>query len=104
MKRIMALTEGEQMEIGLKYWLGGGEVKVNKNTWYAHLFKNSKYYIGKPEAWKHKLNLRRNSKYKWITKHWINNEEPGMKHKFEWLIEKFWPVPSWPEDRTKWKI
>jgi len=23
---------GEQIEIGLKYWLGGGEVKVNKNT------------------------------------------------------------------------
>ncbi|HEY6021125.1 MAG TPA: glycosyltransferase family 2 protein, partial [Candidatus Paceibacterota bacterium] len=28
---------GDQLEIGLKYWLGGGEVKVNSKTWYAHL-------------------------------------------------------------------
>jgi len=32
----------------------------------------------------------------------MNNEEPGMTHKMEWLVEKFWPVPTWPEDRSKW--
>ncbi len=30
----------------------------------------------------------------------MKNEEPGMIHKIEWLVEKFWPVPTWPDD---WK-
>ena len=85
---------GEQIEVGLKYWLGGGEVKVNKNTWYAHLFKNRNYYNDKLEIWKHKKNLRGRAKYEWMTKHWMNNEEPGMKHKFQWLVDKFDP-PGW---------
>lgn len=110
MKRVGYLDEkygsfgGEQIEVGLKYWLGGGKVKVNKNTWYAHLFKNKNYYSDKTEAWAHKRNLRRNAKYKWMTKHWMNNEEPNMKYKFEWLVEKFWPVPGWPEDRNLWNM
>lgn len=29
----------EMQEIGLKCWLSGGEMKVNKNTWYAHYHK-----------------------------------------------------------------
>jgi hypothetical protein len=36
----------------------------------------------------------------WSAEHWMNNREPGMIHTLEWLIEKFWPVPTWPED---WK-
>lgn len=85
---------GEQIEVGLKYWLGGGEVKVNKNTWYAHLFKNRKYYNGKPDVWRHKKALLGKANYKWMTKHWMNNEEPNMIHKFDWLIKKFCP-PGW---------
>jgi len=95
---------GEQIEVGLKYWLGGGEVKVNKNTWYAHLFKNKKYYNDKPEAWSRKKKVMSKAKYKWMTKHWMNNEEPDMKHKFNWLVEKFYPVPGWSEDRKEWKV
>lgn len=29
----------EMQEIGLKCWLSGGQMKVNKNTWYAHWHK-----------------------------------------------------------------
>jgi len=86
---------GEQMEIGLKYWLGGGAIKVNKKTWYAHLHKNKHYYY---------MNRKYNKGYKksddstkgrtWATHHWMNNEEPGMIHDFKWLIDKFNP-PGW---------
>ena len=97
---------GEQLEIGLKYWLGGGKVKVNKKTWYAHLFKNRKYYdqVVGFNARKYKKELRYRAGWNWLTKHWLRNEEPNMIHKFDWLIEKFWPVPSWPEDKSKWII
>lgn len=85
----------DQLEIGLKYWLGGDEVKVNRKTWYAHLWKMPRHYANPDFQRKSKEQL---SGWKWATRHWFNNEEPGMVHKLSWLIEKFWPVPSWPED------
>jgi glycosyltransferase involved in cell wall biosynthesis len=33
----------EPQEIGNKTWLGGGAIKVNKKTWYAHLHKGKQY-------------------------------------------------------------
>jgi len=85
----------ESQEIGLKTWLGGGALKVNKKTWYAHLHKGNKYGRmyqfpgGTVEA------------SSWSASHWLNNEEPNMVHKFEWFIEEKFPdMPSWPID---WK-
>jgi glycosyltransferase involved in cell wall biosynthesis len=97
---------GEQHEVGLKYWLKGGQVKVNKNTWYAHLFKNLNYYtnIAKVRDRGYKKDILANAGWEWTTKHWLNNEEKGIIHPFSWLLEKFWPVPTWPEDKKLWKI
>ena len=90
----------EQLEVGLKYWLGGGEVKVIKTTWYAHLWKMPRHYAtGEFEA---KL-LRFKNNWVWSTKHWTNNEEPNMIYPFNWLVERFWPIPGWPEDRNQWE-
>ncbi len=93
----------EQLEIGLKYWLGGGKVKVNKKTWYAHLFKMPRHYNSGEYF---KKNCEQNKKsfgWIWATDHWMNNKEPHMVYLFEWLIEKFWPVPTWPEDKNQWR-
>lgn len=83
----------ESQEIGFKTWLGGGAVKVNKITWYAHLHKGStygrmyKFPGGTVEA------------SNWSASHWLNNEEPNMIHPFSWFInEKFPDMPSWPKD------
>lgn len=93
---------GEQIEIGLKYWLGNGEIKVIKKTWYAHLFKNKRHYNSRLFSASYKRNKKIPDRRSWITKHWVNNEEPNMVHPFSWLIEKFWPVPTWPEDKKLW--
>lgn len=89
----------EQLEVGLKYWLGGHEVKVNKNTWYAHLRKMPRHYNTgmfnrKTNEW--------NYNWRWATCHWLNDEEPGMKHSFAWLIDKFQP-PWWENWQETWK-
>ena len=83
----------ESQELGFKTWLGGGALKVNKKTWYAHLHKGSRYGRfykfpgGTVEA------------SSWSAEHWLNDREPGMVHKFEWFIdEKFSGMPSWPQD------
>ena len=88
----------EQQEIGLKYWLGGGEVKVNKKTWYAHLSKRGYHYDAGLFSRKYKKSENIPDNNTWSTLHWLNNREPGMVHSFDWLIEKFWPVPTWPEN------
>lgn len=92
----------EPLEIGLKYWLGGGQVKVIKKTWYAHLSKRKSHYQSGLFTKRYKLNQARSRT--WVSKHWMENAEPNMIHPFSWLIEKFWPVPTWPEDRKLWKF
>lgn len=85
--------EGE--EISFKTWLAGGKVMVNKNTWYAHLHKGSKYgrmYFMSKES------IKQCNVYSYDF--WINNRWPKRVHDFEWLIERFWPLPNWPEN---WK-
>jgi glycosyltransferase involved in cell wall biosynthesis len=90
----------EALEIGMKYWLSGGKIKIIKKAWYAHLSKSRKQY----QKGIFTTTLKRNlAKYhNWSSKHWMENKEPGMIHPLSWLIEKFWPVPTWSEDRSKW--
>lgn len=92
----------EPQEIGLKYWLGGGENKIIKKTWYAHLSKRGHHYKNGLFDRKYKIDHDAIRGRTWSAKHWMNNEEPGMIHPFSWLVEKFWPVRTWPEDRRLW--
>jgi len=92
---------GDQAEIGLKYWLNDGEIKVNKRTWYAHLQKTKRHYISKMYSKSYKTNRLSPKQWAYTARHWMNNEEPGMKKPLSWLIEKFSPVPSWPENWGK---
>jgi glycosyltransferase involved in cell wall biosynthesis len=88
----------EFQEIGLKCWLSGGKVVTNKKTWYAHLHKNKE--TGGRGYSLDGAQLEKGTSY---TNRWLTNT---AWHKqtlpFSWLIEKFWPVPGWPEDRSKW--
>lgn len=90
----------EFQEIGLKCWLSGGEVKVNKKTWYAHLHKT--------KGRGYSLENSEQEKALEAIKKWVNEDGTQVWHKqkysFKWLLEKFWPVPGWPEDRSKWTL
>jgi len=90
----------EPQEIGLKTWLGGGKVMVNKKTWYAHLHKGPRF--GKM----YRLTMADErviiEGHNRSAQHWMKGEEPGMIHPISWLVERFWPVPTWPEDRSLW--
>jgi glycosyltransferase involved in cell wall biosynthesis len=83
----------EPQEIGNKTWLGGGRLVVNKKTWYAHLHKGTRYgrgyFMSKAEVV---------SGHGYSARYWMENQWPDRVHDIEWLIDKFWPVPTWPED------
>jgi hypothetical protein len=87
----------EAEELSFETWKAGGEVKVNKNTWYAHLHKGKKY------GRMYFMNKEENRKsYEYSHNLWIHKN----KDFFIGLVEKFMPMPGWPDnwkDRL-WKI
>jgi glycosyltransferase involved in cell wall biosynthesis len=89
----------EAQEIGNKTWLGGGALKVNKKTWYAHLHKGKQhgrmYHVN--QAWYKEMIDGTN----WSADYWMNNKWEGRVHDFAWLVdEKFPDMPGWPKN---WK-
>ena len=83
----------EAQELGLKTWLGGGRMVVNKKTFYAHWHKGKTvgrgYYISKKEMVNGAI---------WSADYWMNNRWEQRVHDLEWLIDKFWPVPTWSNE------
>lgn len=83
----------ESQELCLRTWMSGGRVVVNKKTWYAHWHKprdlGRGYFIGRKS---------KSDAEAFAFDYWWNNRSPERKHDFEWLIDHFWPVPSWPAD------
>jgi hypothetical protein len=52
-------------------------------------FCNAQYAKHKLEKEKGRLNT---------IDYWVNNKWPKRIHDWKWLIDKFWPVPGWPEN------
>lgn len=83
----------EPQEVGLKTWLGGGQVMVNKKTWYAHLHKGKTYGRMWHMSRADDEAIRRG--HAWSARYWMTNSWKERVHDLEWLIEKFWEVPTW---------
>ncbi len=103
-KRIGPLSEvgyetfqGEPQEIGLRTQLGPweGNIMRNKKTWYAHLHKGKTY--GRMYHMSQSERTRGNA---YSFNFWWNNQWTERVHDLEWLIDRFPPMPGWPEN---WK-
>ncbi|MBI4058105.1 glycosyltransferase family 2 protein [Candidatus Microgenomates bacterium] len=84
----------EPEELAFKTWLSGGKVMVSKKTWYAHYHKgngNRGYFIDKKTMRKQRI---------FHINYWMHDKWPKATLKMEWFIERFWPIPGWPQD---WK-
>jgi hypothetical protein len=89
----------EPPNLGLKTWLGpwNGKVMVNKACWYAHWHKTGSrgYYMSRQSA---------EQTYQQVATYWMSNQWEQRVHDLQWLVEKFWPLPTWPEDwRERWE-
>lgn len=93
----------EAQEVCFKTWFSGGRVIVNKNTYYVHLHKGSKY--GKNYAFsnaqyrKHTASIEKGRLY--CNDFWLNNKWDKRVHDFEWLVERFMPIHGWAKDWKK---
>jgi glycosyltransferase involved in cell wall biosynthesis len=85
----------EPADLGLRTWLGpwDGKVMVRKDVWYAHMHKGDDHPRGFPTSW---TNARKS--YLWTANYWMRNCYPRQIHSMQWLVERFWPIPTWPED------
>lgn len=78
-------------EIACKSWLSGGQHMVNKNTWFAHMFRTNKDFgFPYPIKFSDQEAARIYSK-----DFWINNKWPKAIRKLQWIIDKFKPIPGW---------
>lgn len=86
----------EAQEIGLKSWLSGGAVKINKKTWYAHLHKGKKFGRG------YKITNRTIEQGAMFSNKWPRNEAWDKQTlPFEHLIDNIFPdMPGWG---SNWK-
>jgi glycosyltransferase involved in cell wall biosynthesis len=87
----------EAQEIGLKTQLSGGRLMTNKKTFYAHWWKgkNGKNYgFSQAQYKQHGEETERGRLYS--IRYWLTTKD--YMHDFTWLMEKFWTVPTWPEN------
>lgn len=89
----------EAQEICNTSWFMGGKVMVNKKTWYSHWWKGKrgKGYGFSRKQYEEHGKLTEKGRINAI-KHWLTTKD--YKRDFNWLMEKFSPVPTWPSD---WK-
>ena len=82
---------GEPHDVALKTWLGGGRVIINKKTWYAHACsaRGKRFHLSDVED----VEERKKETY-----YWVQNKWDKRIHDFDWLIDKFWPLPNWPNN------
>jgi len=83
----------EPQQIGMKTWLGGGKIMVNKKTTYGHLFKGKKY------GRMYSVNSAEIKKGHYASaRYWMSDTWEKRIHNMAWLIDRFSPCPTWPEN------
>ena len=95
----------ESHEIGLKTQLGPweGSVMRNKDTWYAHWSKPNSHWRADPETAGRVTDQERETTKAYNFDYWWNNRWEERVHDFDWLVDKFWPLPGWP-DNWRWLV
>jgi glycosyltransferase involved in cell wall biosynthesis len=99
-------TFGEEpQQLGLLVQLGPieGMILRNKKTWYAHWSKPGSHWNAPPEV-AGRVPLEELIRvYVNVWDYWWNNRWEGRTHDFDWLVEKFWPIRTWPEN-WRWLV
>jgi len=106
-------STSDWLDVIMKTWLGGGRVMVNKNAWYGHMnAPPTRGYTVNQE------NIKRD--YVQASRYWLENRWEGRQFDFDWIVDRFWPLPTaatkmrsekyiWPEDwhddyeRMQWR-
>lgn len=86
------------IEVACKTWLSGGRVIVNKNTWYAHMFRTQGGDFSFPYENPHSRAVEAKKK---AADMFFNGKWKQAKYPVSWLVQKFWPVFGWTDEDLK---
>jgi hypothetical protein len=85
-------------QVACSTWLSGGRLITNRKCWYSHLFRTQGQSFGFPYPLSGKqVDFAR----KYSQDLFLNNKYKQAIHPFEWLIEKFRPIPDWHPEPLK---
>jgi len=79
-------------EVACKSWLSGGRLVVNKKTYFSHMFRTQGGDFGFPYQISGNA-INRAKKYSQDL--WFNNKWKGAQKPFQYIIDKFSPIPDW---------
>ena len=82
------------IEISQKFWLSGGQVLINHNTWYAHLFRTQGGDFGFPytQSGRQVQNAKKAAKDLFFNNKWEKQIYP-----LSFVLDKFKPINGWTE-------
>lgn len=83
------------IEVACKTWLSGGRVLVNKNTWYAHMFRTQGGDFGFPYPQQESKIQAAKAQAREL---FFNNKWDKQIYPLSWLIDKFWPIKGWTQE------
>jgi glycosyltransferase involved in cell wall biosynthesis len=84
------------VEMACKAWLSGGRQVVNRSTWFAHLFR-----CGDGPGFPYQMSGKAQQRTRdYSIKLWTSGKWDKQVRPLEWLVEKFWPVPTWEKPTT----
>lgn len=83
------------IEVAVKTWLSGGRVIVDKNTWYAHMFRTQggDFSFPYPISGKQVEAAKSAARDRLLSGAWDKQKRP-----LSWLLQHFWPVPGWTQE------
>jgi len=81
--------------VACKFWLSGGRVLVNHNTFYAHMFRTKSATFGFPYPQSGRGVQKTKAK---IRNLFWKGKFDGQIYPLSWLIEKFWPIKGWSDE------
>jgi len=83
------------IQIACSFWLSGGRVIVNNNTWYAHMFRTQGQDFGfpYPQSGRQVSHAKKYAKKIFFEERWYKAIRP-----VSWIVERFWPVTYWKDE------
>lgn len=91
---------GQQgVEVALKTWMQGGQVLINKKTWYSHMFRTQ----GGDFSFPYQNPQSKIDKNREVSRRLFIDGEFKALHDFNWVLNRFKPVPDWhfPQEDMK---
>ena len=82
-------------EMACKTWMSGGQVVVNKKTWFSHLFRTQGGDFGfpYPQSGRQVARARKLSREYFLKGKW------KAKRPFQWIIDHFKSIPDWHDEK-----